>query len=286
MTGAVFLAEEADKMIPVDWRTPSIQVLAGSLLGDGTLTFSERSKTPAYREMHCLRQRAYLEWKQRIIGGSMALGKYFDRRTQRWYSRVHLWMTDPRNIALYSVFYPMKRKEITRTLLDNLDTLGMLVWWLDDGSVKLHDNNGKLSTQGFSAEQNGVAMDWFSEKHGICAHISSENEIFFSSKELPKLLALIYPLFKKYDLPSCMRYKMGSSDKRNSNLILLAKEKRRQHDRKRYHIMMSDPIYRATVRLKARLRQKRRLSDPLYQMGYNEYHKIWQRNYRRQSIGQ
>lgn len=170
---------------------------------------------------------------------------------------------------------------ITRALLDNLDALGILVWWLDDGSVKLHDNNGKLSTQVFPAEQNKVAIDWFSEKHGICARLASENEIFFSSKELPKLLALVYPLFEKYELPSCMRYKMGSSDKMNSNLIQLSKEKRRQNDRKRYHIMMSDSIGRETIRLKARLRQKRRLSDPIYRMRCNEYHKTWQRNHRR-----
>jgi hypothetical protein len=233
-----------------------------------------------YKEVHCLRQAPYLRWKQRIIGGKVRSYRYLDDRTGHYYSSVYLWMFHPDNIAMRSMFYPAGRKSISKDVLGNLSNLGALVWWLDDGSVKLHDGNGKLCTQGFPRKQVELAADWFSRRFGVSAYISTENEIFFSSKELPKLLASIGLAFRRHALPECMRYKMGASDKMNSDDIEEAKEMRRQRDRRRYHSFMSTPAHRLAAREKARLRQQIRLSDPSYRARYNEYHRTWQRNYR------
>lgn len=164
--------------------------------------------------------------------------------------------------------------------LGNLEILGLLTLWLDDGSMKLHDGNGKISTMGFSRNENLVIINFLGRKFGIEGKLTNENEIFLNSRVLPNFLNIIYPAFKQYGLPNCMRYKMGFLDPTNSTLIERYKERRQAQDREGRRRRMSNDEYRERANKIRRLAQKRRLDNPEYRKKTNEYAKIWQREKR------
>lgn len=262
------------------WTDPYVQIVLGGLLGDGSLESRQNARTPMYFETHGLKQRDYLLWKCKMLVAKSCEFCNFDKRTGKFYAKATFWISDPRNIVIYSHFYSDGKKSIQRDVLESLTPLALLIFWLDDGSIKLHDGNGRISTQGFSRDENIAIVDFLRRRHGVEAKVSTQNEIFMSSKELPKFLGIIYPLFEKYHVPDCMRYKMGSFDSRNAELIENYKEKRRKHDRQSWFRRMSDPAYRARVNELRMIAQKRRLSDPEYRRKYNEYARIFEREKR------
>jgi hypothetical protein len=259
----------------VDWDDDYAQVVSGGILGDGYLALRKKMVTPMYIETHGYRQRDYVIWKRSILGASMGDYTTFDERTGKFYVSSTLWVTDPRNVGLYDSFYLNGKKVVTPKALGHVQDLGLTVLWLDDGSIKLHDGNGKLSLQSFTPEENRSVMSWLSERYGINSYLSPENEIFFNSKEMPKLLSVVYPVYKEYRLPDCMRYKMGYMDPGNQRLIENAKEKRRVRDRENYRRIMRDPVRKARLRETSNRAQKRRLADSTYRQSYDEYHKEW-----------
>ncbi|HEV2139012.1 MAG TPA: hypothetical protein VGR53_09220 [Nitrososphaerales archaeon] len=263
-----------------DWNDEYVQVVSGGLLGDGCMVLRERMVTPSYHENHGWRQRDYVIWKCRILGASMGEYTTFDKRTCRFYARSTLWITDQRNHGLYSVFYPTGKKIVSPEVLDHVGDLGLTVLWLDDGSTKLHDGNGKLSLQSFSPPENRMIMSWLRDRYEINSVLSTENEIFLNSRELPKLLSVVYPIFQRYGLPECMRYKMGSLDPKNSESIEAAKEKRREHDMTNYWRIMSDSSRRKKRRERMKKGARRRLEDPKYREKYNDYHRVYARVWR------
>ncbi len=269
-----------DSDYPIDWNDDYVQVIAGGLLGDGSMALGKRRVTPLYHETHGFRQRDYVAWKSSILAASVGEYTYFDKRTCRFYVHSTLWVTDRRNSGIYSVFYPTGKRTVSRDALDYIGDLGLTVMWLDDGTTKLHDGNGKLSLQSFSPLENGMIMSWLRNRYEISSTLNTENEIFLNSSELPKLLSIVYPIFQKYELPGCMRYKLGSLDPKNAEMIEEAKEKRREHDRDNYRRIMSDSSRRERRHAKMKKAAERRLEDPEYRKKYNEYHRIYARDWR------
>lgn len=264
----------------INWNSDFTQVVSGGLLGDGSMSLQERAITPVYFETHGYPQRDYLLWKCRILGGSFSDSMVFDKRTGRFYPRSQMWVIDIRNRDLYTLFYPRGRKSITNDALSHVNELGLTILWLDDGSTKLHDGNGKLSLQSFLPEENLLVMQWLEKQYGVGSVLTRENEIFFNSKELPKLLSWVYPAFKTYQLPVCMAYKIGFMDPRNATLIEEAKEARRQRDREQLRKIMQDPQKMALLRERKNKAQRRRMQDAKYRLKYNEYHKVYERKRR------
>ena len=264
----------------IDWSEPYNQIVAGGLLGDGYMILRGRAKTPTYRETHGPKQRDYLLWKQNFLGGSVAEYSSFDRRTGKFYIQESLWVNNPRNVEIFRLFYKNGKKSVREECLKNLDPLSLLIFWLDDGSAKLHDGNGKLATVGFSRDENLAIIYQLERKFGIAGKLTPENEIFFNSKILPSFLELVHPEFVRYNLPDCMRYKMSFLEPSNNNLIDSYKDRRQNRDRERRRRLMSNERYRNRSNKLRRLAQARRLSNPEYRKRFNEYAKNWQRERR------
>ena len=261
----------------INWNGDFAQVISGGLLGDGCMSLQGRAITPTYEETHGYRQRDYILWKCRVLGGSSRDATYFDKRTGRFYLRSYMWVIDDRNQALYALFYHRGRKAITYRALSHMNELGLTVLWLDDGSTKLHDGNGKLSLQSFLPNENRLIMRWLERQYGIESVLTCENEIFFNSREMPKLLSCVYPVFKTWHFPACMSYKMGFMEPQNARAIEEAKEARRSRDRAQYRKVMMDPVRKAKLHETVKKARWRRMQDLEYRRKYNEYQKEYMR---------
>lgn len=132
-------------------------------------------------------------------------------------------MTSSINIYLnpyHNLFYPNGKKVVTREILDKLESLGLAVWYMDDGSF--NRKRCSIATYQFT-EQIEMIVDWFKDKYDLNIKIQSErkNKNSFLSKKLDRILIYkslrmdtknsqkFIDLIKPYITPiECMRYKI------------------------------------------------------------------------------
>ena len=188
------------------------QILLGSLLGDGSLTIHKFS--PRFSENHCMKQKEYLNWKI----------NYFEKDNIPLTTRIvilkkngkqinyQLWSMEtkyiPQLLYYYSLFYGNGKKEVNWKILQQLEPLGLAVWYCDDGSLyKRNDryNEVHIATNCFSLEQLELVKTWFKFRWDINITIRpSDNTISIMQDSIKKFINLIKPYIQ-----SCMRYKIN-----------------------------------------------------------------------------
>lgn len=91
-------------------------------------------------------------------------------------------------------------KKISRSWLNELDPLGLAVWWMDDGSLVVNTTKGVLCTDSFSYEEQVILQTYLAEEWGINVKIKpvkgrkGHNRLHITSvTELKKLLRIIAP---------------------------------------------------------------------------------------------
>ncbi len=188
------------------------QFIIGGLLGDLHCRISRTSINPCLEGGHCAQQKDYLLWK---IGLVPRLG--FKLRGSKQGSFFYGSKNFRALLPYYQSFYQKGVKLVTRDILDQLNELGLLIWYLDDGSYHKRDNNLLLYTNCFSLEEQSIICEWFLQKYGVCPKIvtiqkSISNKqldtryyIRFNVKDSQKLLEL----FSNFEIPRCMDYKLG-----------------------------------------------------------------------------
>lgn len=106
------------------------QVLLGSILGDGCITKNtKKCKNYCFKEMHGPEQREYVAWKGEMLKqlGTIVCGK----------TRPELFTkTMPYFTKLRELVYGNKaeKNRLPDDLFQSTDALGLLVWFLDDGT--------------------------------------------------------------------------------------------------------------------------------------------------------
>lgn len=136
------------------------QVILGGLLGDATC-----QKDGRYSFAHGLKQEYYGDWKAKAIGG-VGLTKSdckggFGTLCKLWRSVRH-----PYFKQLRSETYNGRTKFITLGLLNQLDKLGIAVWFMDDGCFS--KSGAAINSQGFTLEENQLIVEWFCSKGFEC----------------------------------------------------------------------------------------------------------------------
>lgn len=175
------------------------QILYGSLLGDGHINKSYHK----YEESHCFKQRGYIIWKNKYLcirTKHNAINKYdvYSSRNDQWIKELR------------KLFYPNGKKVVTREILDKVDKLGLLIWYLDDGGIDV-DNRSAIATNCFTYKEHKIMQKWFKDKWDIDVKIYTQLKYYyikFPVKSTKKLLSILQPIFKKYKLPKCMKYKL------------------------------------------------------------------------------
>ena len=195
------------------------QIILGSILGDGHL----------YRSTcvigHRLKDKDYIFWKHKELGDlfpnppTLATVNSFGNRNYQY------WRLTSIGSSIFDEYhrkiYRNGRKAITREVLDELEELGVAVWYMDDGSLSclmksFRYPHVRISTAGFGLEGNKIIMEWFKDRWGILfnilycpetkrsTHITKENWILSITRkrEVEKFMELVEP-----HIVPCMRRK-------------------------------------------------------------------------------
>ena len=187
-------------------------IIVGSILGDGSLSFSIRSRNAYYREHFSIKQKEYRQWKMYNIHSL----KFRIEKDTHLKSPSHPIFTE-----LYEQFYINGRKTITESNIQLLShPIGLMCLYLDDGTLMINvqkKNNNiyitpsvGLSTLCFTKRECQILKDHLLNTFGIefrlnthptglgyslvCSKLDSVNRFF----------KLIYPYCKNIE---SMRYK-------------------------------------------------------------------------------
>lgn len=203
-----------------------LQICYGGLLGDSSLS---RRSNEQYRLKlgHSEKQLPYLKWKKELLKpfiiqekATYEPPKHTQFRKQRFFSHpfyiynsiIH---QDFTNLA--GLFYCRKKngkriKYITQKLLNKIQPLAILIWYLDDGHLT-KDKMARIATNCFSLSENKTIKRWFWHKYRIKAIIYhniytkySTYFIGFNVNDTKKFFELFKPF--KSSIPECMHYKL------------------------------------------------------------------------------
>jgi hypothetical protein len=220
------------------------QVLLGSLLGDASLF--KTSLNASYSCSHSPKQKDYLFWK----GNS--LSKYFRTRVRLRNNgpkyKLYVLRTNcsPILTPLHSLCYVQSNKPnrkwekiIDLSFLEQLNPLGLAVWYCDDGTYCVRDMSCALMTQGFSHRENLILKDYFLKKWGINVCVTKDHrsyinktyyKLVFNKVEAQKFLTLISDF-----VPESMTYKLGHLSDKNHEIL--------ENEKKRYKLIRKKWYY-------------------------------------------
>jgi DNA-directed RNA polymerase beta subunit len=194
------------------------QILFGGLLGDGTV-----SKHGYLAMGHGLPQREYLEWKAGVFSDLLDSAGVHEHTVEsfgvqrtgvRCRTRAHAGFYEA-----YDRFYAGGPKKVSADVLQDIDELGLAVWYFDDGSVTEHKDKNTLyvtlHTQGFDYTSVCALQTWMQSRWGLVCSIGRDKNKY-SGKPYGWFLRLCGPAAQRlldvvapYAV-SCMRYKLGA----------------------------------------------------------------------------
>lgn len=144
----------------------SRNLMIAMLLGDGSI-----SSTNGFRMTHCGAQKDYLQWKINKLNEygikNCGLKSYVSSKGYKvgeiyYYTRLAV---TPFIKVLRRVFYKKHKVIANRKMLNRLDTLGLAIWFMDDGHINQKRDTGvyvKIATC-LSKEHNQIIIDYFNE---------------------------------------------------------------------------------------------------------------------------
>jgi len=214
------MSQDSSKLTRQERRS----AIVGMLLGDASL-YRNRFADGSYRGLpllkvtHSIKQVAYLEWKREIVQPMFGYPLVIVNREnsaqngKRYPVAVLQTRTNPQFTRLYRMMYPepLRKKRVTRTILDMLDDRGMACWYLDDGCLSQTVGRGAtviLATNSYTLEENELIRDWIAEQYGVTFNINvhqktGTHNLRRGVSDACKMLDAIAP----YVIPS-MRYKV------------------------------------------------------------------------------
>lgn len=152
-----------------------MQIIRGTLLGDGYLSFpAKRSSTACLEVTHSLTQKKYIDWMMdeldpfisntttRYIPRHFIVDHYANEVTSLRFRTVSHPMLNP----LVKEYYPKGIKILSKACLDKLDPLGLAVWYMDDG-IKYNHHLLEIALGECGQQVADELSQWFNDKFGM-----------------------------------------------------------------------------------------------------------------------
>jgi hypothetical protein len=142
--------------LPIDLTEEQMQIMTGSLLGDGSLYRRKPTHMPYYVIQRCLGDKEYAKWHNDVFSSLVSRfqeGSTHDPRTNQVYSWVKL-VTRRAEVfvSVYEKWYVTGEKQVPDDI--KLSDLSLAVWFADDGHVRSVGSPWrlqlKMATHGFS----------------------------------------------------------------------------------------------------------------------------------------
>ena len=201
----LYIKRQQKKYKDVTITPQAEQILLGSLLGDGTLF--KHKYSPSFREIHCLNQKEYLEWKSKILNlpSNLTIINIPKNGSITNYKEIFYQTRSlPQLAPYYNLFYPYGKKVVTREILNNLHPLGLAVWYMDDGSYNKRGVT-TIHTNSFPYEYHILIQNWFKKRWNISTRIGSTKSknlnkhflIHINQTNTQKFIKIIKPFIHK-----------------------------------------------------------------------------------------
>ena len=114
-----------------------LQVLLGSILGDGNLQKRYKTGGTILKISHCEKQKEYIEYKQNLLKNNCSeVKKYYlydDRRKNPNYFQYTIYTKSSLDLNKYYENWYKPNKQIFKEDLYKLEPLGLAIWYMDDG---------------------------------------------------------------------------------------------------------------------------------------------------------
>ena len=162
------------KQIPLSKEC--IEIIVGMLFGDGHL--SKPAKNARIQLTHGEPQKFYIEHKAELLKDICPQGvkkKFiFDKRNAKFYpSYTVTTFTNETLTELYKLFYPQRKKKISREVLKLLTPKAIAYWYMDDGGLgKYRHENGRVDVDLYlntymTDEEHKLIIEYFKVNYGI-----------------------------------------------------------------------------------------------------------------------
>lgn len=192
-------------------------IITSQILGDGSIEY------PSLTICHSLTQVDYVHWKHQLfqnLGCSVSEIKHYTKDSTFGYQTVC-------KFKVYKVLRNFILKQPYEHVYD-LDPLGLLLWWLDDGCLSVHEKRngvsisrfGYLNTQTFDYVENQRIGQSLYQKFGIQTNIHVDRggvgaedinkiyyRLYFNATSLRLLIDTIRPFIHR--VPQVLMYKFN-----------------------------------------------------------------------------
>ena len=169
--------------------------LYGLFLGDGSY------KSGKLYISHTDKQKFYSEWLYKIFKDYGLEVKYYSRENKNTTFGAYMYhyttITVPKRFYFESQekCFIDNKKIISDYVLNNINSLGLLLWYLDDGNFHVSTSKnrnstkrfGNLNTQCFTYEENVKIQKMFFDRFGIQVKIHTDTSGFDKNKKYYKI---------------------------------------------------------------------------------------------------
>jgi hypothetical protein len=238
---------EIQHIDPTTMSNTHYQLLIGSILGDSYITHYSSVGAYCLREMHALDEADYVFWKARQLSQynpTTIQSKNRKKHGKNWQDQVGFNINGgPMLTQLRENFYgpapnaqklidtKSKRKpyytknKLPWLWVSKLDLYGLLIWYLDDGTVNHSWSRLKSGEVTYSTARPRIAVNSFDTNDlvTLVEHLNTTFDLELSVKEEPngnKIIQLnarsrdiLFPIWEKYfeqhGIPECMRRKIS-----------------------------------------------------------------------------
>ncbi len=190
------------------------QIILGGLLGDLYCGYSKTSKYPRLQGAHGKDQKEYVFWKIKLLN-RLRFRQRVTKIGAYWYeSKTFKALTE-----YYQLFYSNKYKQVNEQILSRLNDFGLLIWYLDDGSYSKRDHYITFYTNGFTYNEQVLISNWFKNRYNLSPKIGPirnhnyPNKIWYCLRFNVIDSKKLIDIFKQFEIPSCMEYKLGEFSK-------------------------------------------------------------------------
>lgn len=185
-----------------------LEIIRGSLMGDGALSKSQNEKSfgVRFRIGHGKKQKDYLLWKSKFFGNISHListGKAGDVR----FNLTPL----PELYNLRQIIYTGKHKFLPADFVASLTPLSLAIWYMDDGHLDIRDKQKtkgriQICVEAMHPESRNLLLDYLKSKYDISSRVGycgGKAVLTVDQKNTEKFLSLV----ARYIHPS-MSYKL------------------------------------------------------------------------------
>ncbi len=188
---------------------PVVQIVLGSLLGDGSLKIHRGYANARFSFRHSMAASDYFYWKaDRLVEISSDSCRFVQANDGGFSSKEKLRYQSlalPQLTGLFELTSKQGRLSIRRKWLNRLGPLALCVWWLDDGSLVSNTRKGVFCTDGFDQRSVKRLAQYLSIRWSIQTHVapvgrkrgSTQDQYWRlwirSTEELKKFLRIILP---------------------------------------------------------------------------------------------